>query len=181
MTNDEVLFVADIHGNQSHLDIILDYAALRHPSILIFGGDSAPKSKSKRTPQRQRDFFVSKFFPRVTAFTSAQRASGYECKVFIVFGNDDFKGNYRDVKSLGEKHGVHVLANDLVSIDDRLQLIGYSYVPPTPFKFKDWEKVDIEIDSDKRQFRDEGEISNRKTLTPVNWSQITSRGSMNKT
>ena len=63
-------------------------------------------------------------------------------RVFAILGNDDPRVNESSMREL-EQHGlwtyIHFRKEALESCD----LYGYSFVPPTPFRLKDWERYDV--------------------------------------
>jgi len=63
-------------------------------------------------------------------------------KIFIILGNDDVKANEPMMIEI-EKQGVwYYVHNKKVALENYF-VFDYSYVPPTPFLLKDWEKYDV--------------------------------------
>ncbi len=62
--------------------------------------------------------------------------------VFIILGNDDSK---QDEGSFikGEKEGLWYYTHNKKVIFGNYTVYGYSFVPPSPFLMKDWEKYDV--------------------------------------
>jgi Icc-related predicted phosphoesterase len=73
-------------------------------------------------------------------------------RVFLIMGNDDPRfeeAAVRDVASQGIWEYIH---NRKTGFRD-YQIYGYTYVPPTPYRLKDWERYDVS------RFVDLGSIS----------------------
>lgn len=61
--------------------------------------------------------------------------------IFMMPGNDDVKETTAMIESVKSLHQIH---GKCVQVDD-VTIAGYSYVPPTPFRLKDWEKPEESI------------------------------------
>ncbi|MCF7798818.1 hypothetical protein K9M74_02860 [Candidatus Woesearchaeota archaeon] len=94
-----------------------------------------PKEPEKRTPELQAKFLEEELILLIQEFKKSS-----DCKLFLIFGNDDFKAN----EDILEQHNGRLweYVNERVVPFDNFSIFGYTTVPITPFKFKDWEKVD---------------------------------------
>lgn len=63
-------------------------------------------------------------------------------------GNDDYKSNLNFLKEMQNKIGFDLIDEKPIGIDD-FYFVGYSYVPYTPFVWKDFEKRDLQTDTQK--------------------------------
>ena len=85
--------------------------------------------------------------------------------VFLILGNDDGRGC--EIKVLdGEKAGLWVYIHNKNVIFNGFNVFGYSYVPPTPFLLKDWERYDVS------RYVDPGCISPEEGWRTVKTSEI---------
>lgn len=178
-----VLFAADLHGNQTQYSKIFDFALRSSVKAIIFGGDLSPKSHKKRTIEGQRLFYTEKLFPLIKEFHKNSYAIGSSCKVFLILGNDDFKDNLSLIKSYEKEIGYKCFTDDVVSLCDDIDLIGYSHVPFTPFIYKDWEKKDLSNSSDlkyRSDMRLNGLISRDGELHSVDIQDRMSRNAIQK-
>ncbi len=160
----KILFTADLHGNKLQYEKLFKKAMEEKASALILGGDITPKDMHQRTVADQRKFLESYFLPRVKRFLEASKE--YECKVFVMMGNDDFKDNEFLLKKFASKNKrLVVLHNKFAKLSKNFKIFGYPFVPPTPFKYKDWEKLDTgaEADSIRKPFFLDG-IKNKGTI-----------------
>jgi len=63
-------------------------------------------------------------------------------RIFIILGNDDAGTEEEDMLEVEKKDIWKYIHNKKESLDE-FNIFGYSYVPPTPFLLKDWEKYDV--------------------------------------
>jgi|AntRauTorcE11897_2_1112592.scaffolds.fasta_scaffold07637_2 Icc-related predicted phosphoesterase len=161
---ENIIFSADLHGNMSQYNKVLDHACTAKADILIFGGDLTPKEPRKRTPLGQRAFFEDELFPALKAFKEK-----CDTEVLFIMGNDDFKSNRLLFKAGLEENGCNLIDEAPYISCDGYIFIGYSHVPFTPFKYKCWERRDQISDIDFNQrgdTRSEGVISQGEELIP---------------
>lgn len=171
-----ILYASDLHGNEGHYELFFRLARKIAPTIIILGGDNAPKTAAQRTPTKQFDFYRQYFIPAVARFQSEMLRSGLKADIFLIYGNDDFRSYAglleQDLRSLQ----VTVLLNGVAKVGSNHALIGYSFVPITPFKYKDWEKQDVA--GIERIGAEQGFTSYNEKLYPVNEQEISARGSI---
>lgn len=132
------LFTSDMHGNISQYNKIFDYASANQIPMIILGGDLAPKNAEYRNPLDQQKFFNEFLFPLIKNFSG---------QVLMIMGNDDFKSNHQFLTTNQDKIGYNIIDEKPFIDDHGFCFIGYSYVPYTPFQWKDWEKRDLASDS----------------------------------
>ncbi len=134
-----VLYSSDIHGNEVQYRKLIDYAIETSVDTLIIGGDLAPKTfQSLDFITGQRYFFENKF-PEL--FTTLKQKLP-NCNVYLMMGNDDCSANY-DILSKNEPDLYHIIHGKRLNLTEDIDIIGYSYVPISPFGIKDWEKYDL--------------------------------------
>jgi len=133
-------FVSDIHGNTNRYESLFKAIEKEKPKAVFIGGDILPSAF--------HNFFYCKTFINnylVKHFLALQKILKSEYpEVFIILGNDDpaiFEEQIVEAENLGIWTYVH---NKKVSFGS-YNVFGYSFVPPTPFLFKDWEKYDIDF------------------------------------
>jgi len=134
----KILFTSDLHGEVRLYEQILDAAKDASVEILIMGGDLLPTlHKTRRYEemiQEQRAFirdFLLPFFRR-SLETRFQR-------IFLIPGNWD--PAYPEIFE-EPPEGLSVLDRKGFRFETGYELIGYPFVPPTPFRPKDYEKMD---------------------------------------
>ncbi len=134
-----VLYTSDLHGNISLYQQLVALARSSMVELLIIGGDLLPSfSPSKKYEDmisHQRTFidgFLLPFFERMIDDAIPEQ-------IFLIPGNWDvgyfclFRRSLYRLVDGSQKH--FKLANGY-------EIMGYPFVPPTPFRPKDFEKMD---------------------------------------
>ena len=133
------VFASDLHGDRRLYLELLDLARSSSAQILGLGGDLFPSFSSTRRYEdmipNQRTFIVSfllPYFRRMTEESPVER-------IMLIPGNWDlgypllFEHPMEEMIDLSQKG---------YRLKNGCELIGYPYVPPTPFRPKDYEKRD---------------------------------------
>jgi Icc-related predicted phosphoesterase len=128
-------FVSDLHGRKEKFERL--FAAIREerPNAVLIGGDFLPNAFGSDT-----EFIESFIRPEI-----ARLRSGFEGdfpRILLIFGNDDARVSLEAVESLESEGLIDVLHERAVTMAS-WTLVGYPYVPPTPFRLKDWERYDV--------------------------------------
>jgi len=169
---EKLIFSADLHGNLEQYEKILNYARQQNVDIIAFGGDLTPKDSGLRTPKGQRDFLENQLFPLFKNFRQHS-----DIPILLIMGNDDFISN-RDVFVQGQKpFGYQMIDVTPYVTKSGYSIVGYNYIPSTPFKHKCWERRDREQDidfSDREDTRLEGVISQGDELVAYNLNEALS-------
>lgn len=130
------IFTADLHGNLSQYQKVFEYAAQNRINTIIFGGDLTPKNPELRNPPAQKDFLQNTLFPLIKAFNG---------QVLLILGNDDYKRNIPFLEENQQNIGYKLLYTPCQI--EGYYFAGYTYVPYTPFVWKDWERRDLKTDT----------------------------------
>jgi len=133
------LFTSDLHGEIHLYQELLSLVFSSSSEILAIGGDLLPsfpptKRYEDMVPNQKTfiDQFLSPFFKGMLDTTPIQ-------KIFLIPGNWDlgypflFRETTEKFIDLNEKS---------YRLKSGYELIGYPFVPPTPFRPKDYEKMD---------------------------------------
>ena len=139
---------SDLHGGPERWDKLLEAARKRCPRAIFLAGDLLPFPASRYGGDE--GFTTGWLLPR---FLELRRQLGPEAsEVFLIPGNDDPRAE-EDALLEGERLGAwRYLQGRRADWEGHL-LFGYAYVPPTPFRMKDWERYDVS------RFTDPGCIS----------------------
>ncbi len=137
-------FVSDLHGDTNKYELLAQEVIKRKPSFLFLGGDLLPHV---RASDKSRDNTVNPFINDyiIPLFVRIQKQLGCNYpEVYLIAGNDDYK---TDVKGFieGNKRELWKYLNSERVKFGLYTIYGYSYVPPTPFRNKDWEKYDVDF------------------------------------
>ena len=138
----QCFFVSDMHGHMDRFEKLFMQIKVHKPDILFIGGDVLPGGEIYRKKiSKHYDNFVMDFLvPEMEKLKSELEAS-YP-KVFVIMGNDDPRVNEQFFLEADEM-GIWTYINENEQIYNDHMVFGYSYIPPTPFMLKDWEKYDI--------------------------------------
>lgn len=136
-------FVSDLHGNINKYEKLFSLILKERPDAVFIGGDILPSgmaSSLKSFNIEHRDF-VNDFLAREFKKIKKELDKNYP-EIFIILGNDDGRfseSSILDCATYGIWKYIH---NRKVDFKD-FYVYGYSYIPPTPFQLKDWEKYDV--------------------------------------
>lgn len=162
-----VLFSADLHGNLTQFNKLFSKAFDDKVEALIIGGDIAPEDPGNRTVKDQRHFLENRLIPMIKQFNHGNSKRNHPCQVYLMMGNDDFKSNQIILKKCEKSAGFVLIHNRRVKLHEDFRIIGYPYVPLTPFAYKDWEKLDLADemeDAKERYFTIEGKRMKKDVL-----------------
>jgi len=135
-------FVSDLHGRVDRYAKLFDRISSECPAALFLGGDILPSGVAAlfRGSRFNGDFLNDFMIPE---FVKLRQTMGNNYpRVFLIMGNDDLRSEEPLIikaASLGIWEYMHQQWTDF----DRYKIGGYSYVPPSPFLLKDWERYDI--------------------------------------
>jgi Icc-related predicted phosphoesterase len=130
-------FVSDLHGHKDRYLNLMARIREDKPSALFIGGDIMPHFSRLTSDE---DFFTDFLIPEFRKLKKDMNAS-YPA-VFIILGNDDprieenhlFHGENERLWQYIHNRKVHF---------ENYTVYGYAYIPPSPFRLKDWERYDI--------------------------------------
>ena len=135
-------FVTDLHGRTESFRKLFRTIEKEKPPVVFIGGDILPSGlQTVKTTDYTHEDFVNDFL--VPGFDELKKNIGAEYpRVLLILGNDD--GKYVELALLNAQgRGVWEYIHDRrVSVGD-YNIYGYSYIPPTPFLLKDWERYDV--------------------------------------
>ncbi len=135
-------FVSDLHGDKKKYELLAREIARNKPPFVFVGGDILPHI---RVSEKQKDPSVNPFFNDFLfpLFIGLQKQLGCNYpEIYLIAGNDDYKADLPGFKEGAEKELWKFLNSSKIKFGPYF-IYGYSYVPPTPFRIKDWEKYDI--------------------------------------
>ena len=135
-------FASDLHGKVERYNKLLSRILSEEPEAVFLGGDLLQSGLFALTSNETvvedfiKDFLVSEFIK-----LKNNMGSKYP-RIFLILGNDDSKINEQDFID-GQQLGVWEYIHNKKTKFEDFNIYGYSYVPPTPFQLKDWEKYDV--------------------------------------
>ena len=127
-----------MHGKISKYEKLFNVIKNEKPDAVFMGGDLFP---SHIYAKNNYNDFIKDFLAK--EFESLQKSLGSEYPdVFLILGNDDSRSQEKGILEEESKGLWQYAHNKKLKFKD-FKVIGYAYVPPTPFLFKDWERYDV--------------------------------------
>jgi Icc-related predicted phosphoesterase len=135
-------FVSDLHGNAERYQKLFQTIRAERPQAVFLGGDFLPLPSFKpRSIGISDRGFIHKYLAKQLARLHLELKNAYP-RIFLIMGNDDPRfeeAAVLDVASQGFWEYIHNRKVDFL----HFRVYGYAYVPPTPFRLKDWERYDV--------------------------------------
>jgi Icc-related predicted phosphoesterase len=135
-------FVSDLHGHIDRYEKLFQAILKEHPAAVFLGGDLFPSyllafsSTAEAFPDFAKDFLAARF-----AQLKRTLDKDYP-RVFLILGNDDARSEEPAIRA-GTEMGLWEYVHNRRARLSKFQVFGYAYVPPTPFRLKDWERYDV--------------------------------------
>lgn len=133
-------FVSDLHGKTNRFEKLFSEIIREKPGLLFMGGDIYPNfyhSQFKYQGGFFNDFLID-FFRKL----KKELGSLYP-KVYIIMGNDDPRYDEVLFTEAEKKEKLWEYINNRKTYYGIYTIYGYSFIPPTPFQYKDWELYDV--------------------------------------
>jgi len=134
-------FCSDIHGRIDRWESLFRAVRAERPDAVLLGGDLLPGGAMTFARSAESPGFVEGYL--VPAFRRLREELGASAPaVFLILGNDDGRAEEQAVLD-AESRGAWRYAHGRMLPLGGFRVLGYSYVPPTPFLLKDWERYDV--------------------------------------
>jgi Icc-related predicted phosphoesterase len=133
-------FVSDLHGRRDRYRKLLEAIRDERPRGVFLGGDLLPNVGLGAGAAGSDDFvrdFLAPAFLEIRAVLGGSRPD-----VFLILGNDDPRSEEESVLAAAAEGAWHYVHWECREFDGR-DVYGYSFIPPTPFLLKDWERYDV--------------------------------------
>ncbi len=148
-----LVYTSDLHGDLDLYRAAGEAAVRTRADALIIGGDlcpGTPSAASLRLPIDQPEFLLNQLSPLLDDWKQAHPA----LRIFAIPGNDDCQTVLPALEELEMNNLIENLHQEIRTLG-AYTLMGLSYVPPTPFQLKDFERWDDlpEPDSDNYSYR----------------------------
>jgi len=138
------VFATDFHGCEIHYNRLFKFIKDNAIQYLVFGGDICPggfsREQLKLWSKVQQEFLNKILLKRIEDISKS--IPSFMC--FIIMGNDDLRVNLHVLENIEWRRHLKIIHGQSARIED-WQILGYSFVPPTPFLLKDWEKYENHI------------------------------------
>jgi Icc-related predicted phosphoesterase len=135
-------FVSDIHGMPGRYEKLFDQVRKERPDALFLGGDLLPSPFSQvAAPGLDYKNFLEDFLLNEINNLKKSMKDSYP-RVFAILGNDDARLEENTMKK-AEKMGLWHYCHLRRIRWEGFSVYGYTFIPPTPFRLKDWERYDV--------------------------------------
>ena len=144
-----VLHTSDLHGCRQFYREIVDCIETREIDAVFLGGDLLPRMGHDNTSVKiQKDFIRDEIHPFLLEVRERSHAS-----VFVIPGNNDWAAVLPDFRKLEDAGLVIIPYPESHCLAEGIRVLGYPYVPPTPFSPKDFERRDQTQDAPRQTTR----------------------------
>jgi uncharacterized protein len=136
------LFVSDLHGRTERYQSLFAAILRKRPDFVFIGGDLLPPAiAALASSGLALNDFINSYL--VAQFSALRDTLGDRYPdIFVILGNDD--GRFEEESLLNaDSNGLWHYAHNRKLSCRGFDIYGYSYVPPTPFMLKDWERYDV--------------------------------------
>jgi Icc-related predicted phosphoesterase len=131
------IFVSDIHGSIPRFQRLFQIIRKEAPDAVFLGGDLLPLHPMKHTTMEE--FIETTIFSEMKKI---KRNGDKKIRFFVIMGNDDPR-MYEHLFLKADNAGLLDYIHQKTISYKKMYITGYSFVPPTPFQLKDWERYDI--------------------------------------
>jgi len=131
------MFASDLHGKIGRYEKLFTIVLKETPDAVFLGGDLLPNQFNLTTTIEE--FLNKTIFSKIEKIRKNQKKN---IRFFVILGNDDPRVYESIFYAAHNKGLIEYINNKTVGFADKY-VTGYSFVPPTPFLLKDWEKYDV--------------------------------------
>jgi Icc-related predicted phosphoesterase len=152
------IFVSDLHGKTKRYESLFKIILKESPDAVFLGGDLLPNQFVLDSDMNE--FIENRIFSNIKKI---KEGTNKNIRFFVILGNDDPR-MYEKFFIYADKKGIINYIHNKTIKYEKLCVSGYAYVPPTPFKLKDWERYDVS------RYVDVGAISPEKGVRTIDIS-----------
>jgi len=135
-------FVSDLHGAVERYQKLFRVVAAERPEALFIGGDFLPLEFAiPKSLNIFRQDFIHGYLVKQLLRMRRELKNSYP-RIFLIMGNDDPRFEEAAVLDAATLEVWEYIPNRKVKFKN-FYIYGYAYVPPTPFRLKDWERYDV--------------------------------------
>lgn len=160
----KLIFTADLHGNEEFYKRLLKKAEEENCNAVVIGGDLCGRDGAtiNEKVQNQKSFLENFMIPLFKNFKRKNKGK----EIYAIMGNDDFRANLEVLENAEKNKILKSIHSKSAKLNKNFNIAGYSFVNPTPFRLKDWEKPDFENDKMPQQlFTEEIRSAERESGT----------------
>ena len=144
----KVCFTSDIHGNRLFIKKLFHFVREREIFHIVLGGDILPTINDFDPESDVQKTFILGF---LAGFLLKFYKTSGKRNFYFIPGNNDLLASMKYFDFLEKKGLLINIDRKIIELTNKYKLIGYPFVPPTNFSFKDYEKKDKIEDELKTQ------------------------------
>lgn len=131
------LFATDLHGKNERYEKLFRLIREELPQLVLLGGDLLPHGLHRSVAGNYTEDYLAAALQEIRA----EMGRDYP-EILVILGNDDPRSE-EEVFIRMEQEGIwHYIHNRRYPYNG-YTIYGYALVPPTPFRYKDWERYDV--------------------------------------
>jgi len=135
-------FVSDLHGSASRYQKLFRAIKTERPEAVFMAGDILPQGFNiPKAINVFRQDFINEFLVKQLLRLRQELKMEFP-RIFLIMGNDDPRFEEASILE-GAVQGVWEYIHKRKASFKSFYVYGYAYVPPTPFRLKDWERYDV--------------------------------------
>lgn len=138
----KALFISDLHGSIQKYEFLFKKILTLKPAAVFIGGDLLGFAAAGKDTAGVQNF-LSDYLAVELQKLRLQMNRKYPA-IFAIMGNDDPKTHESELVKMTED-GILIYANERKIPFHNFTVCGYSYIPPSPYMNKDWEKYDVSM------------------------------------
>lgn len=135
-------FVSDIHGSVKRFRKLFEVVASERPAAVFLGGDLLPHGLGISTGGDPGYYSYVRDFLAVEMGNLKDRMGDDYPPMFLILGNDDARAEESEIEAMA-RHGLCHYIHQRCHKFGEWDVYGYSCIPPSPFRIKDWERYDV--------------------------------------
>ena len=129
--------MSDLHGNINRFRKLFEIIEHEKPDGVFIGGDILPNQFLIKDDIKK--FLEEEFFNPIKKI---RETIDKDIRFFVIMGNDDPKIFEKLFINADKRKIIDYIHFKTVEFNDFF-VTGYSFIPPTPFQLKDWERYDV--------------------------------------
>jgi Icc-related predicted phosphoesterase len=135
-------FASDLHGCTDRYQKLFDTIKEERPDAVFLGGDILPSANLMFSSLKSDHLdFINDYLVKKLKQLRKELENEYP-RIFLILGNDD--GRLAEAAILdAAARGIWEYVHNRKAFLKDYPVFGYTYIPPTPFLLKDWEKYDV--------------------------------------
>lgn len=133
--NVDSIFVSDLHGHTGKYHTLFKTISTEKPEAVFLGGDILPNPMKNDV----NDFLNNVLFSKIE---QVKKEINHDLIFFIILGNDDPRIFEEKLIEADQQGIITYIHNRTVKYKNEY-ICGYSFIPPSPFQLKDWERYDV--------------------------------------